>query len=315
MKFRALFERSLHNWPVKIISIAAALLLFFFYRVSSLEERYFNVPLVLTFHENYIPAEEVPESVRIIIRGRHEDIKLVLEDEIEASVDFSEYGREGLFRESVQIKKKGFAMDLSSLEIRVEPRELNLFIESLMVKTLEVIPSIIGYSETGYELIQNFITPSSVEVFGSRRIIENLEEIWTEEIDISSKIDDFTTRVRLKKPDSSLSFSGGDIVEFSASIKPVTVVRSMLGVDIIAIDLDSNLKIEEFQGIYSMEIQGKILELEKYLPVDFRFTIDCSTLRTPGQYNLPVIPDVPAGILVLNYEPKEIRVNILENNQ
>ncbi|MCK5153166.1 MAG: hypothetical protein KAQ93_02310 [Spirochaetales bacterium] len=315
MKLRAVLERSLHNWPVKIISIAAALLLFLFYRVSSLEERFFNVPLVLTFHENYIPAENVPETVRIIIRGRNEDIKLVLEDEIEASVDFSEYGREGRFRKPVQIKKKGFAMDISSLEIRVEPRELSLLIESLMVKTLEVIPSVIGYTEKGYELIQNFITPSSVEVFGSRSKIENLEKIYTEEIDISSKIDDFTTRVRLKKPDSSLSFSGGDIVEFSASIKPVTVVRSMLGVDIIAIDLDSNYKIAEFQGIYSMEIQGKILELEKYLPEDFRFTIDCSTLRKPGQYYLPVIPDVPAGILVLNYEPKEIRVNVMENNQ
>ena len=315
MTFRAILERSLHNWPVKIISIAAALLLFFFYRVSSLDERFFNIPLTLTFHENYIPAEDVPQTVRIVIRGRNEDIKLVLEDEIEASVDFSKYAQEGRFREPVQIKKKGYAMDISSLEIRVEPRELNLQIESLMVKTLEVVPSVIGFTEKGYELIQNFITPSSVEVYGSRSKIENLKEIYTEEIDISSKIEDFTTRVRLKKTDSSLSFSGGDIVEFSASIKPVTVVRSMLGVDIITIDLDSNLKIAKFQGISSMEIQGKILELEKYLPEDFRFTIDCSTLIKPGQYSLPVIPDVPAGILVLNYEPKEIKVVIMENSQ
>ncbi len=301
MNFRAVLDRSLHNWPVKIISIAAALLLFFFYRVSSLEERFFNVPLVLTFHENYIPAEDVPETVRIIIKGRNEDIKLVLEDEIEASADFSEYGREGRFRAPVQIKKKGFAMDISSLEIRVEPRELNLQIESLMLKTLEVIPTVIGYTEKGYEMIQNFITPSSVEVYGSRSKIENLKEIFTEEVDISSKIEDFSTRVRLKKPDSSLAFSGGDIVEFSASIKPVSVVRSMLGVEIIAIDLDSQLQIEKFQGIYSMEIQGEMLELDKFVPNDFRFTVDCSTLKKPGQYNLPVIPDVPAGILVLNY--------------
>ena len=312
MKFKELLERSLHNWPVKIISIAAALLLFFFYRISSLEERYFNVPLTLIFHENFIPAEDVPESVRIILKGRSEDIKLVLEDEIEASADFSSYGKEGRFKESVQIKKKGFAMDLGSLEIRVEPRELNLQIESLIVKTLEVIPSVVGFLEKGYELIQSFITPSSVEVYGSRSKIEILKEIYTEDIDISSKIEDFSTRVRLKKPDSSIAFSGGDIVEFSASIKPVTIVRSMLGVDIIAIDLDSRLKMAKFQGIFSMEIQGKMLELEKYTPSDFRFTIDCSTLKNPGQYNLPLIPDVPAGILVLNYEPKEIRVEIME---
>jgi YbbR domain-containing protein len=312
MKLRAILERSLHNWPVKIISIAAALLLFFFYRVSSLEERFFNVPLAITFHENYIPAENYPESVRIIIRGRDEDIKLVLEDEIEASVDFTEYDREGRFREPVQITKKGFALDISSLEIRVEPRELNLQIESLMVVTLEVSPSVIGFAEKGYELIQSYVTPSSVEVYGSRSKIENLKEIQTEEIDISSKIEDFSSRVRLKKPDSSLSFSGGDIVEFSASIKPVHIVRSLSGLEIIAIDLDSKFKMAEYQAVLSMEIQGKMLELEKYIPEDFRFTIDCSTLKKTGQYNIPVIPDVPGGILVLNYEPKEIKVEILE---
>lgn len=312
MRLKSLLERALHNWPVKIISIAAALLLFFFYRVSSLEERFFNVPLDLTFHENFIPAEDFPETVRIVIRGRSEDIKLVLEDEIKASADFSAYGKEGRYSESVKIKKTGFAMDLKALEIRVEPRELELLIESLMVKTLEVFPSVIGFPGKGYELIQNYITPSSVEVYGSKSKIENLNEIFTEEIDVSSKTEDFSISVRLKKPDSSLSFSGGDIVEFTASIKPVTVTRSILGVDVITIDLDSRFKIAEFQGIYSMEIQGKLLELEKYLPEDFRFTIDCSTLKTAGEYNLPVIPDVPAGILVLNYEPKEIRVEIVE---
>ena len=315
MKFKALLDRSLHNWPIKIISIAAALLLFFFYRVSSLEERFFNVPLDITFHENYIPAENYTKSVRIIIRGRDEDIKLVLEDEIEASVDFTEYDREGRFREPVQITKKGFALDISPLEIRVEPRELNLQIESLMVATLEVFPSIIGFVEKGYELIQSYVTPSSVEVYGSRSKIEDLIEIYTEEIDISSKIDDFSTRVRLKKPDSSLSFSVGDIVDFSASIKPITVVRSMSGLEIITIDLDSKFQITEFQGVHSMEIQGKMLELERYIPEDFRFTIDCSTLKKPGQYNLPVLPDVPGGILVLNYEPKEIKVEIVEIDQ
>ena len=312
MNSRAVLDRVLHNWPVKIISVAAAVLLFFFYRVSSLEERFFNVPLVVQFHENYTSAESYPETVRVIIKGRDEDIKLILEDEIQAFVDYSEFEEDGLFRQPVQIRKKGFAMQIKPLDIRVEPRELKLLLESLMVKSLTVVPTVIGYPEKGYELIQHFITPSSVEVYGSRSKIENLKEIHTEDIDISSRIEDFSTRVRLKKTDPSISFSGGDIVEFSASIKEVLVVRTMSGVDVITLDLDNGLQIGGFQGIYTMEIQGKMLELEKYIPGDFRFTVDCSTLIKPGSYNLPVIPDVPVGILVLNYEPKEIRVEITE---
>ncbi len=312
MTSRVVLDRILHNWPVKIISVAAAVLLFFFYRVTSLEERFFNVPLEVHFHENYTSAESLPETVRIVIRGRDEDIKLILEDEIEAFLDYSEYKEEGRFRAAVQIKKMGFATQINPLEIRVEPREFNLLIESLMVKSLMVIPSVIGYPEKGYELLQHFITPSSVEVFGSRSKIENLKEIYTEDIDISSRTADFSTRVRLKKTDSAIDFSGGDVVDFFASIKEVSVVRTMSGVEIITLDLDNNLQIGGFQGIYTMEIQGKMLELEKYVPNDFRFTVDCSTLTKPGSYYLPVIPDVPVGILVLNYEPKEIRVEISE---
>ena len=145
MTGRIVLDRILHNWPVKIISVAAAVLLFFFYRVSSLEERFFNVPLVVQFHENYTSAESYPETVRITIRGRDEDIKLILEDEIEAFLDYSEYKEEGRFRAPVQIKKMGFATQITPLEIRVEPGEFNLLLESLMVKSLAVIPSITGY--------------------------------------------------------------------------------------------------------------------------------------------------------------------------
>ncbi len=315
MRSRAVLERILHNWPVKIISVAAAVLLFFFYRVSSLEEIFFNVPLTVRFHENYTSAGSYPETVRVIIRGRDEDIKLILEDEIDAFVDYSEFEDEGLFIQSVQIKKSGFATQVKPLEMRVEPRELELLLELLMVKSLTVVPTVIGYPEKGYELIQDFITPSSVEVYGSRSKIENLKEIHTEEIDISSKIADFSTRVRLKKTDSSINISGGDIVEFSASIKEISVVRTLSGVDIITLDLDNGLQIGGFEGLYTMEIQGKMLELEKYIPDDFRLTVDCSTLKKPGSYNLPVIPDIPAGILVLNYEPKEIKVKITQVSQ
>ncbi|MCF6335928.1 MAG: hypothetical protein L3J12_09320, partial [Spirochaetales bacterium] len=257
-------------------------------------------------------AVDYPETVRVTIKGRSEDIKLVLEDEIEAAVDFSGYGEEGDFTEAVQISKKGFAGTVTPLEVRVEPMELHLSLVALMVKSLSVVPSIIGNPEKGYEMIQSFVTPSSVEVYGSRTKIEDLNEIYTEDIDISTRISDFSTRVRLKKIDPSVSFSGGDIVEFSASIKEISVVRTLLGVDIITLDLDNRFKIDSVFGIYTMEIQGKLIELEKYIPSDFRFTVDCSSLKKAGSYILPLLPDVPSGVLVLNYDPKEVRVDISE---
>ena len=56
MNPRQLLERIAHNWPVKVLSVALAVLLFLFYRISSLEERFFSVPLDLRINENLVPA-------------------------------------------------------------------------------------------------------------------------------------------------------------------------------------------------------------------------------------------------------------------
>ena len=47
MTGRALLERVFSNWVVKVLSVAAAVVLFLFQRIGSLEERFLGVPLPL----------------------------------------------------------------------------------------------------------------------------------------------------------------------------------------------------------------------------------------------------------------------------
>ena len=77
------------NWPAKIISVVAAIMLFLFYRATSLEERFFSVPLNVIVNESYAVASEVPKSVKVTLRGSEENIFLILEDDIEVYADFS----------------------------------------------------------------------------------------------------------------------------------------------------------------------------------------------------------------------------------
>ena len=56
MRVERIFARMVHNWPVKAMSIAAAALLFLFHRISTLEERYFSVPIEILVDENLAPA-------------------------------------------------------------------------------------------------------------------------------------------------------------------------------------------------------------------------------------------------------------------
>ncbi len=315
LKANRYLERILHNWPIKIVSLAAALLLFGFYRISSLEERFFTVPLNININERLIATGEYPKTVRVTVRGRADDILLILDDDLSASVDFSPFRKEGTYTQPVKVSRKGAALNITPIEIRVEPLEITLSLEKKMIKSLTVKPSITGFPEKGYVLSQYFVTPTAVEVEGAESVVTSIDYVQTADIDVSSRKSSFTSRIRLRKPASNVIFPGGNVVEFTATITEAYLVRTLTGLDLIAFDLDSSLELEGISTDNSMQIRGKQLELETYTPDDFRFTVDCSAIRKPGIYKLAVTPDVPAHVLVLDYSPKTIEVHVKKSVQ
>ena len=312
MKSDLFFERFLRNWPAKVLSIAIAVFLFLFYRMATLEERFVSVPLDVRINENFIPAQSPPESVRLTIRGREQEVSLILPDDIRAQVDFSGFTVEGEHTAPVTIVKQGAALQIDTIELRVEPASLTLPFERKMKRSVDVVPTIEGFPEKGYELGQFFLTPTTVELEGVRSIVENLEEVHTEAIDLTEKSSDFTVRVRLEKPGEGIRFLGGDVVEFYGVIQESIILKSVETVDLIVLDLDPNLVISGELEPVTMRIQGKQLFLENLRPDDIRATLDFSGITEPGSYTLKPVPDVPQGVLVLRYEPMEMEVTLEE---
>ncbi len=310
MKSDLLFERLLRNWPAKVLSIAVAIFLFLFNRMATLEERFFSVPLEVQSSENFIPAESIPENVRVTIRGRNQEVNLILSEDIRAWVDFTSFNEEGTFSAPVRLEKKGAALHADPIEIRVEPATLTTRFESRMRKSVKVVPNITNFPAKGFELDQYFLTPTTLEVEGVRSTIEDLNQVSTEDIDISGRTEDFTVRVRLEKPDESIRFPGGDVVEFFGIIQENVVLRNLEGLDVIVLDLDPGLAVVGELPANQMQIQGRQLQLEEIDAGDIRFTMDFSGIDRPGSYLVPLSPDVPQGVLVLRYEPTEVNVEL-----
>lgn len=310
MKSDLVFERLLRSWPAKVLSIAVAIFLFLFYRMATLEERFISVPLEIELSEELIPAQAVPENVRLTIRGRSQDVNLILPEDLKARVDFTAYEEEGRYSAPIRIEKRGAALHADPVDIKVEPVSLTLRFERRLRKSVQVKPNITGFPAKGFEMGQYFLTPSRVEVEGVRSTVENLTEVTTEDIDIGGKTEDFTVRVRLERPGEGVFFPGGDVVEFYGVIQETMVLQTLHDVDVIALDLDPKLQIQGEIASTTLRIQGKQLLLEGLQPGDIRFTIDCSSIRRPGTYLLPLVPDLPQGVLVLRFEPTEVRVEI-----
>lgn len=310
MKNNSFLEKIIANWPAKVLSIIAAITLFMAYRINTLEERFFSVPLQLEFNEQYIPSGNIPRNVRISLRGNRDEIFLILEEDIKAEVDLSAYQTEGQFRAPVKISKAGTALEVDPLEITVDPYEITVTLEEKISKTLEVFPNMEGFPAHGYELAQFFLNPTYIRVEGPKSKVQDMKTILTEEIDLSGKKENFAVRVRLDVDDPILQFPGGAVVEFNGIIQEAVILKTFESVEIIALDLEPELILTNADLSGSIRVQGSQLILEETRPEEIMLTIDCSEIRAPGIYAMPVKPDVPFGLLVLKYEPLEIELTI-----
>jgi YbbR domain-containing protein len=126
---RKLLVKVVEKWPAKVLSVAAALILFVFHRMSTLESRFFSVPLQVEIGAGFVPVNSYPRLVRVTLRGDANSVFSIAEDDIEAYIDLSKYAAPGWYRSPVQIRKKGSALDVEPLEISVDPLEVAVQIE------------------------------------------------------------------------------------------------------------------------------------------------------------------------------------------
>ncbi|MBN2626852.1 MAG: hypothetical protein JXA95_09325 [Spirochaetales bacterium] len=305
-----LLDHFMHRWHIKIFSFLLAVLLFKFYQISNLDERFFSVPLELIMDDGFIPAGDYPSHVTVTIRGASEEIFSVQEEDIRTTADFSSHKTEGSFREPIEVVQKSTAQSKGDWEIRIEPGDVVIRQEQKLIKTLPVDPSLTGFPGIGYELSQYFVSPSSVTVVGPRSEVEPLEALSTEAIDISGKYEDFTAMSRLVYPSSLVYFPGGDVVEFRGVITESLLVKTIANLDLSLFNLDNALVVEGTLPRGSVTIQGNQAQIESLAQKEILLYGDCSKITGPGQYTIPVLPRVPGDSTLLNWLPKEITLDI-----
>jgi YbbR domain-containing protein len=310
LKGSRFIARLLHNWPAKALSLAAAILLLVFHDISRLEERFFSVPLELELPDGYVPASNFPDNVRVSLRGESEEIFRILEEDIRAYVDLTEHDSAGEFLEPIRVERLGTARGIEPLEIGVEPVEVAITLEETLQKGVEVQPSLSGFPPTGYELTQYQISPSTVEIQGPRSRVAQMEEVTTEDIELTGRREDFNVRVRLQRPDPLVTFLGGDVVEFRGIVEEAVVLHTFDPVETVVLGLDPQLQLDGQLPSGTVRVQGRQLDLEDTEPDQVQLIVDASAITSPGQYVLSVRPDVPQGLIVLRYEPTEVEVTV-----
>jgi len=215
-------DKILEKWPVKVISLTAAIILVVYYRMSTLETRSFSVSLLVETNNKFIPSSSFTDTVKVSLRGEANSINSIPEKDIEAYIDLNKYTNDGVYRIPVQIRKKGGALGIEPLEITVLPAEISLTLEQKIVRNIPVYPVFRGTIAHGYELTSQSIIPDSVNAEGPRNIIENLYDFLTETIDIEGRYGNFSILINIINENPLVVIHGNKMIEYRGTIRRIT---------------------------------------------------------------------------------------------
>jgi YbbR domain-containing protein len=310
-----LLARIAENWPPKVISVAVAIVLVVFHRMSLLEERFFSVPLNVETDGSLIPSSPYPGMVRITLRGDANTIYPVLEDDIRAYVDLDGYIEPGTYRAPVLIRKHGTAMRAEALEIAVDPLELILTLDERLSKTVTLQAGFRGVVGSGYELSSYALEPSYVVVEGPKSLLTDVEKLSTESVDLSGRIEDFSAAVRILNDEPLFIIRGSGFAEFHGSVREKQQAESFENLPIQIEGLDGRFSGELEIPSGSVRIEGGHSIFDRTKEQDIRLYVDCASINASGDFLLPVLVFFPHLFTIIRQDPQQVILHVLRREQ
>jgi hypothetical protein len=313
-KGRWLLARITEKWPVKVFSVAAAIILFVFHRLDNIQERFFSVPLQLEISNNLVPSSSYPRNIRVTLRGDANSIYPVAEGDIETYLDLTKYRDPGSFMAPVQIRKTGTAMEVENLEIIVDPMEVTIDLDTKISKYVPVTPDFQGSPEKGYELVSYTLEPNQMVIDGPLNLISGVAELSTDAIDLQSRNADFSVHLKVVNPNPLLVIRGDGMTEFRGFIRESIMIRSFDSIPISVTGLSGEFSMPE-TGFGSLRLEGAQRLIEIFEPQENLLSVDASDITEPGTYVLLVTASVPEAFTLSRQEPFEITVQIVEADE
>jgi YbbR domain-containing protein len=307
---RKILQGAAENWVAKVLSIFVALVIFIFHRFNTMESRFFSTPLVLELPAQLCPSQPYARMVRVTLRGEANNIQPVLDDDIEAYIDLSQYESPGIYHAPIRTRKKGTAQGVEPLEIAVDPMEMIIELDYKSNKYVPLTANIEGSLEPGFDLVSHTLSPTQVVLEGPSGLLDSVLELYTDVIDLNGRNADFSVSVGILNRDPLLTIRGNGVTEFKGFVHSRIDVRNFGNLPVSLSGLDPRFVAELDIRTVTVRLEGSRGELDAFSPPAAFLTVDCSAITAEGHYSLPVKVALPASLSLVRVDPREIGITI-----
>lgn len=291
--------------PFKIISVVLALVLYLFVMQDKEVERDLTLSIVVDSEpEDYVLLTQLPE-VEVTVAGRSRNLARLERSRLEeVSLSFSRPA--DLYR----LTESDFDLPPGLEIIDIDPETIDLHFVPKATDWVPVVVSVSGNPPAGYKFTTT-VSPGEVLIEGPAAVVQDLQEIRTQEIDVRTLREDAVRRVSLQRLDSELRYDREQQV--------------MVAFDI---ELDwGNVEISEVpisvsgpEGRFSLDrqtltllLRGPQIVINQLDRSRIRATIDGTPyLNSPaGTYDVsPTVLNLPADVTVESIDYGTLRLTV-----
>jgi len=290
------------NMSVKIAALCITVLLWFVVTSTRKVEVVKKIPLnFITSHEHVV-TNDINSEIDVRLVGPIVFLREVLERSDKINLDVRDK-KPGVY--SYKLYNDVIKLPLGVKVIGFYPADVAYRVEPIKTKKVNVMPSLNGQLPEGYQLKSARVEPSTVEVEGAESLLTNLQEVYTDVVNLSGVKKDAVFSVGID-PKYVSKFQKVSYKKFSlyVDISPFVVTKKFYGIKVQGLG-PKNVKINN--NIVTVTIQGSKLSMEKFLASDIKASIDLS-FNAPGTYEELVMVKLPEGVKLVGVEPKKIKV-------
>jgi len=302
---RTVARKVVHNWLLKLGSIAFAIGLWGFVNLGAREaDRSIIVPLEFrNLPPKLMITSPIPESVDVRLRGPRTILGTIDEHRQQIAI---ELGNVATGHTSFKIDADMLNLPRGVTVTRLSPVQVTLEVERIIERMLPVVTNLTAVVPAGYRVVESEIRPAEVSVTGPAAQVEALRNIPTGPLHLAPTSGNFDETVALEHPADVIRLSP-DRVLVRGLLEELVITQDFRNVEIGARNPPFGYHMRPRN--VDVTIRGPQRLLRELRPSSENFYVDLDGMA-PGYHAKRIEATVPQGLEVLELRPPETTVEV-----
>jgi YbbR domain-containing protein len=298
--------KQFRNYQIKIVVVIIAVFIWFFVVTENDYEYVMEVPVkVINIPQGMVLFNEIPKNAKVKIKGSGKAlIALSVSRGARLELDLSDVHHKKTF--FLQPKNVLLSRPAGSIETQeiISPDSMTVVLDEFQIKKTPVVAKIKAKTAPGYTIVGDvLINPDSVIISGPKRIVSQIDKVFTSEVEYSDLEFDLNDTVPLAAVPSE---------KVDTSVKQVDIflnVQKLLEVTINEVPVEvrnapRNITVHVVPSTLSLVLEGGGELLSSVSREDIVAYIDYSRVKGSPHKEHPAYIETPPGVSYRDVRPK-----------